>query len=168
MRVGIRILVCTICRTFSNFTGFPLFSTIACSALTHVWLSSPQIAHPMPTTESQITTPLYPPWGRISGLTPCKALLAHRRCPLTVCLPLPYSNVFPAAGTGRCVGFRSSPDLRQNVVAAISELMTELKDMRGIIRDHAKDTIHAKWVCWSFCGHLSWSRINLLTWYVEE
>lgn len=45
---------------------------------------------------------------------------------------------------------RSSPDLRQNVVAAISELMTELKDMRGIIRDHAKDTIHANEVILTF------------------
>lgn len=41
---------------------------------------------------------------------------------------------------------RSCPDLRQNVVAMISELMTELRDMRGVIKDHAKDTIHAKYV----------------------
>lgn len=39
---------------------------------------------------------------------------------------------------------RFMPDLRQNVVAAINELMTEMRNMRDIIREHAKETIHAK------------------------
>eukprot|EP00903_Cladosiphon_okamuranus_P022092 g20314.t2 len=45
---------------------------------------------------------------------------------------------------------RSCPDLRQNVVASISELMTELRDMRGVIKEHAKDTIHANEVILTF------------------
>eukprot|EP00752_Nemacystus_decipiens_P002156 g2054.t1 len=45
---------------------------------------------------------------------------------------------------------RSCPDLRQNVVASIGELMTELRDMRGVIKEHAKDTIHANEVILTF------------------
>ncbi|CAB1110838.1 unnamed protein product [Ectocarpus sp. CCAP 1310/34] len=45
---------------------------------------------------------------------------------------------------------RSCPDLRQNVVASVSELMTELRDMRGVIKEHAKDTIHANEVILTF------------------
>lgn len=68
--------------------------------------------------------------------------MCNVRCRPERKMPIPPTSLCIAG----CIYRRSSPDLRQNVVAAIGELMTELKDMKGIIKEHAKDTIHAKYV----------------------
>ncbi|CAN0068112.1 unnamed protein product [Scytosiphon promiscuus] len=67
------------------------------------------------------------------------------------CRPLCRLGVVEAAARFGATDFgRSCPDLRQNVVASISELITELRDMRGVIKEHAKDTIHANEVILTF------------------